>query len=161
MLRAARKKESLAKRAKVLAVVDDMKGKGEPITFLGVAKAAQVSNWLVYAEGVGEHIEAARKAQTTGRARERKTGAAASPASVATDLELARAELRALREERDQLKAAVQRGLGQRVGRAGHAELVSRINELTAANQALADKLTAPRPTRTACGPRSPRPRTT
>ncbi|MFI6697481.1 DUF6262 family protein [Streptomyces sp. NPDC050509] len=142
VLREARKKDSLAKRAKVLAVVDDMKAKGEPITFLGVAKAARVSNWLVYAEGVREHIEAARKAQTAGKVRQRKTGAVASPASMATDLELARAELRALREERDRLKAAVQRGLGQQVGQAGHAELVARINELTATNQALADKLT-------------------
>jgi hypothetical protein len=61
---------------------------------------------------------------------------------MAPDLELACAELRSLREQRDRLKAAVQRGLGQQVGRAVHAELVSRINELTAAYQALADALT-------------------
>ncbi|MFD0443921.1 hypothetical protein ACFQ10_17980 [Streptomyces indonesiensis] len=63
VLREARKQDSLAKRTRVLAVVDEMKAKGEPITFLGVAKAAGVSNWLVYAEGVREHIEAARKSQ--------------------------------------------------------------------------------------------------
>ncbi|MFD7288728.1 hypothetical protein [Streptomyces sp. NPDC059863] len=57
-----------------------------------------------------------------------------------TDLELARAELRALREERDRLKAAVQRGLGQQVGQAGHAEPITRINELTAAHQELGIK---------------------
>ncbi|MEV0781012.1 hypothetical protein ACIBLA_17310 [Streptomyces sp. NPDC050433] len=45
MLREARKKNSLAKRARVLAVADDMKTKGEPITFPGLAKAARVSNW--------------------------------------------------------------------------------------------------------------------
>jgi hypothetical protein len=49
--------------------VDEMKSRGDPITFLGVAKAARVSNWLVYAEGVREHIEAARKSQTTTKAR--------------------------------------------------------------------------------------------
>jgi chromosome segregation ATPase len=47
-----------------------------------------------------------------------------------------------VREVRDRLKAKVQRGLGQQVGQAGHAELVTRINELTAANQELAHKLT-------------------
>ncbi|MGW6769667.1 hypothetical protein ACWGBX_04530 [Streptomyces sp. NPDC055037] len=84
--------------------------------------------------------EAARKAQTGGKVRERKTGTVASPAGTATDLELARAELRALREERDRLKATVQRGLGQQVGQAGNAELITRINELTAANQELGIK---------------------
>jgi len=38
-----------------------MKAEDEPITLLGVAKSAGVSNWLVYAEGVREHIEAARR----------------------------------------------------------------------------------------------------
>ena len=36
--------------------------------------------------------------------------------------------------------AAVQRGLGQQVGQARHAELLARINELTAAHQELAGK---------------------
>jgi hypothetical protein len=136
-LHEARKRDNVAKRARVLSVVDDMKAAGEPITYLGVARAAGVSNWLVYAAGVREHIEAARTAQAGVKTREPKAGAAASPASRATDLELARAELRALREERDRLKAAVQRSLGQQVDQAGHAELVTRINELTAANREL------------------------
>ncbi|GAA0930910.1 MULTISPECIES: DUF6262 family protein [Streptomyces violaceusniger group] len=141
VLREARKQDSLAKRTRVLAVVDEMKAKGEPITFLGVAKAAGVSNWLVYAEGVREHIEAARKSQAGKEKLERKAGAAASAASIATDLELARSELRTLREERDRLKAAVQRSLGQQVGQTTQTELVARIDELTTANQNLASKL--------------------
>jgi len=63
-LREARKRDSLAKRTRVFQVVDDLKATGEPITFLGVAKAARVSNWLVYAEGVREHIDAAPRAST-------------------------------------------------------------------------------------------------
>lgn len=64
------------------------------------------------------------------------------PAEVAgLDLNCLEFDNRALREERDRLKAAVQRGLGQQVGQASPAELVSRIDELTAANQELADKL--------------------
>jgi hypothetical protein len=46
--------------------------KGQPITFLGVAGAAGVSNWLVYAKGVREHIETARKGQQGLRRRERE-----------------------------------------------------------------------------------------
>jgi len=38
-----------------------MKAEDDPITLLGAAKSAGVSNWLVYAEGVREHIEAARR----------------------------------------------------------------------------------------------------
>ena len=103
-------------------------------TFLGVAEAAQVSNWLVYAEGVREHIEAARKSQTSGKARERKRGAAASPASMATDLELARAgTLNSSPASTNSLRPT----------------------------RHLPTSWPAPKPTGTACGPRSPRPRTT
>lgn len=141
VLRESRQRDSLAKRARVLAVLDDLKTKGEPITFLGIAKAAGVSNWLVYAEGMREHIEAARKNQAGTEARERKSGATASAASLTTDLALARTELRALRDDRNRLKNAIQRGLGQQVTQASHAELIARINELTAANQKLAGEL--------------------
>jgi hypothetical protein len=129
VLREARKKDSLAKRSRVLAVIDDMKARDEPVTFLGVARAARVSNWLVYAEGVREHIEAARKGQATRTAREQRAG---TTASLATDLELTRAELRRTRDERDRLKAKVQRGLGHQVTQAGTTELAARVKDLTA-----------------------------
>lgn len=131
VLREARKRDSLAKRTRVLAVVDDMKARGEPITFLGVARTAGVSNWLVYATGVREHIETARKTQQATKRRQRESGATASAASLAVDLELTRAELKRTREERDRLKAKVQRGLGQQVEQADSAELVAHIQSLT------------------------------
>lgn len=131
ILREARKKDSLAKRSRVLAVIDEMKATGEPVTFLGVARAARVSNWLVYAEGVREHVEAARKGQSGRKAREQRAGTTASPASLATDLEITRAELRRTRDERNRLKAKVQRGLGHQVTQAGTAELATRIKDLT------------------------------
>lgn len=130
VLREARERDSLAKRARVLAVVDELKASGEPITFLGVARAAGVSNWLVYAKGVREHIEAARTSQHAVQRRNRQSGASASAAGLAVDLELARGELRHLRQERDRLKAKVQRGLGQQVEQAGNVELEQRIREL-------------------------------
>jgi chromosome segregation ATPase len=131
VLREARKKDSLAKRGRVLVVLDEMTARNEPITFLGIARAAQVSNWLVYAEGVREHIEAARKGQASRTAREQRSGTTASTASLATDLELTRADLRRTRDERDRLKAKVQRGLGHQVTQAGTTELATRIKDLT------------------------------
>lgn len=131
VLREARKKDSLAKRTRVLAVIDEMKARDEPITFLGVARAARVSNWLVYADGVREHVEAARKGQAGRQARSQRAGTTASAASLATDLEITRAELRRTRDERDRLKAKVQRGLGHQVTQAGTAELANRIRDLT------------------------------
>jgi chromosome segregation ATPase len=132
VLREARKKDSLAKRSRVLAVIDEMKARDEPVTFLGVARAARVSNWLVYADGVREHVEAARKGQAGQKARAQQAGTTASAAGLATDLEITRAELRRTRDERDRLKAKVQRGLGHQVAQAGTTELAARIRDLTA-----------------------------
>jgi outer membrane murein-binding lipoprotein Lpp len=137
VLRESRQKDSQAKRAKVLAVLDTMKASGETITFLGVARAAEVSNWLVYAEGVREHIEAAMKGQGKAERRTRQAGANASAASLATDLALVREENKALREERDTLKKAVQRSLGAQLDQAGTKELTARVNELLAAVERL------------------------
>ncbi|WP_330296077.1 DUF6262 family protein [Streptomyces sp. NBC_00503] len=133
----SRQRDSREKRAKVLAVVDTMKADGDPITFLAVAKRAGVSNWLVYAEGVREHIEAARGGQAKAGARKRKEGSATSAASLATDLEFARAQVRALTEERDRLRAAMQRNLGEQVNVLASKDLVARVQELTVANQQL------------------------
>jgi len=141
VLREARRKDSLDKRTKVLAVVDQMVAQSEPVTFAAVAKAAGVSTWLVYAEGVREHIEAARKGQSASGRRSRQAGASASAASLATDLELAREELKALRQERDRLKEALRRNLGQQVEGRTSQDLISRVQELENANALLAGQL--------------------
>lgn len=133
VLRETRKKDSQSKRAKVLATVDTMKAKGETVTFLAVARTAGVSRWLVYAEGVREHIEAAIKSQAKTDRRTKQAGRNASAASLATDLALVREENKALREERDRLKKAVQRSLGAQLDQAGTKELTERVNELLAA----------------------------
>ncbi len=58
----------------------------------------------------------------TGLGIERQAGTSASAASLTVDLELARAELKRIREERDRLRAKVQRGLGQQVAQSGNIE---------------------------------------
>jgi chromosome segregation ATPase len=142
VLAASRRKDSREKRAKVLAVVDEMTARGETVTFAGVAKTAGVSNWLVYAEGVREHIEAARKKQEGQPRRTARAGQMASAASLQTDLELSRQQVTALRTERDQLKAALQRQLGQQLDQVGTADLVARVDELARQNDELMGETT-------------------
>jgi Family of unknown function (DUF6262) len=144
-LREARRRDSQAKRGKVLAAIDQMKDAGTAITFLAVAREAGVSNWLVYADGVREHIEAAMKGQARTVRRQKAAGSGASSASLATDLELARAEGRALREENARLKRAVQRGLGARLDQEGTKSLEERMGELQTELQRVKDELVAER----------------
>lgn len=137
VLAESRRRDSRAKRAKVLAVVDEMVGRGDAVTFATVARTAGVSNWLVYAEGVREHIESARKKQAGDPRRKARAGLSASMASLQTDLELSKQQMTALRAERDQLKAALQRQLGQQLDQVGAADLVARVDELIRQNNAL------------------------
>ncbi|MEV0535485.1 DUF6262 family protein [Kitasatospora sp. NPDC050463] len=130
VLRESRARDSRTKRAKVLTAVDQMRERGDTITFASVARTAGVSSWLVYAEGVREHVEAAMKGQAKGARRTRQAGAGASAASLATDLALAREENKVLREENQRLTGAVRRGLGAQLDQSGTKELSERIEEL-------------------------------
>ncbi|WP_406222984.1 hypothetical protein [Streptomyces decoyicus] len=85
---------------------------GDRITFAAVARAANVSTWLTYADGVRENIESAIHQQRSTRPQPATT-AQASPAGIRADLALAREEIRRLRAERDQLQQTVRRHLGQ------------------------------------------------
>ena len=62
-LKAARAKDSELKRRRTLAALEALEASGASITFTAVAKAAGVSTWLVYADGIREHIDAARHRQ--------------------------------------------------------------------------------------------------
>ncbi|GAA0968723.1 hypothetical protein GCM10009555_014580 [Acrocarpospora macrocephala] len=138
VLREVRRTDSQVKRGKVLATLEELKSCGEPITFRAVAAAARVSTSLVYSPGVREHIETAIAGQAKAARRATATGTSASAASLACDLELARAQIKQLRAERDKLKAAVQRGLGTALASAGSRELTARIDELLAQVERLA-----------------------
>lgn len=161
VLRESRQRDSLAKRARVLAVLDDLKTKGEPITFLGIAKAAGVSNWLVYAEGMREHIEAARKNQAGTEARERKSGATASAASLTTDLALARTELRALRDDRNASKTRFNGDSGNKSPRPATPNSSPGSTNSPQPTRSSPANSPALKQTETACRSHSPRPRTT
>lgn len=139
LLREARRRDSLTKRQRVLAELERMVREREPVTFAAVARAAGVSTWLAYAEGVREHIDAAQKRQAAQPVRDQRAGLSASAASLRTDLELARQEITSLRAERDTLRAGLRTQLGRQLDQLTHRELVTRIDELTRHNQRLAD----------------------
>ncbi|MDP4505307.1 DUF6262 family protein [Nonomuraea turcica] len=138
-LRALRRTDSQVKRGRVMAVLEELKASGEPITFRGVARAAGVSHTLVYTEGVREHVERAIAGQAKAARRTAVAGGSASAASLACDLELARAQIKELRAERDTLKAAVQRGLGAALETAGTRELRRERESLAAQARAARD----------------------
>jgi chromosome segregation ATPase len=140
ILRQARQRDSLVKRQRVLTTLEQMARNKEPITFAAVARAASVSTWLVYAEGIREHIEATRQRQANQRVPDQRAGLSPSAASLHTDLQLARHEIKQLRADRDKLRQNLQKQLGRQLDAFTHGELIARIEELTQHNQRLTDQ---------------------
>lgn len=148
-LRAARAKDSRDKRARVLAAIHALEAAGTPITAATVAASADVSTWLVYAEGAREHLDAARRRQAEpGTApvhqpdtQASETHALVGPTSLRTDLALAREQIRRLRTERDQLRARLRLQLGAEIDGPERAELITRVAQLeTSARQLAAER---------------------
>jgi Family of unknown function (DUF6262) len=119
VLREYRRRDSAAKRQRVRDTLAQILRRGDPVTFAAVARAAGVSTWLVYADGVREHIERVITRQGAQPAAAQRTGQAASEASLRTDLELARAQIRQLRAERDELRDQVRTDLGHQLEHLG------------------------------------------
>jgi len=141
-LRAARTKDSQLKRRRALDAVHALESTDAPITAAAVAAAAGVSTWLVYADGIREHIEAARRRQAertqTPEAVPTLDRPRATPDSLRTDLAVARQEIRRLRAERDQLRARLRLHLGAEIEGPDRAELITRVATLETANRQLA-----------------------
>ena len=139
----ARAKDSHDKRQRALAAIQALEAAGTPVTATAAATAAGVSTWLVYADGVREQLQAARRRQA-----EREPGAstAAPPgrgepvtqASLRTDLAVAREEIRRLRAERDKLRARLRLRLGAEIEGPDRADLIARAASLEAASRQLA-----------------------
>ncbi len=148
---AARAKASHDKRQRALAAVRDLEAAGTPVTATAVATTAGVSTWLVYADGVRDHLEAAQRRQAD---REPGPSTAAPPgrgepvsqASLRTSLAVARDEIRRLRDERDKLRARLRLQLGAEIEGPDRAELIARVASL----QATSRQLTAERDARAA-----------
>lgn len=131
VLAASRRETSVRKRQAVLETLQAMAGESTPISFAAVARRSGVSTWLVYAEGVREHVQAAIARQAHEPTAALHDGRAASPASLKTDLAMARTEVAALRGERDRLRDALRANLGQQLDQVSNRHLTERITELT------------------------------
>jgi hypothetical protein len=138
---AARAKASQDKRHRALAAVRALEAAGTPVTASAVATAAGVSTWLVYADGVREHVQAARRRQEQrgpGPAAPPPHGEPVSQASLRTDLAVARDEIRRLRAERDKLRARLRLQLGAEIEGPDRAALIARVASLEAASRQFA-----------------------
>ncbi|WP_328565100.1 DUF6262 family protein [Streptomyces coelicoflavus] len=135
----ARRRDSLDKRQRALAALTTLEQQGKKITHAAVARTAGVSTWLTYTEGIREHIEAAQQRQQPSGSRPVDTR---SPnTTLRTELELARQEVRNLREEKERMRKAIRQQLGQQLDAFGTKDLTERIDQLTRGNQRLQDTL--------------------
>jgi cell division protein FtsB len=139
-LHAARQRDSHTKRTHVRVTIESMLLAGDPVTFTSVARTARVSTWLVYADGVREHIESAIQQQRS-QPDDRRPDDPASIASLRTDLALARNEIARLRADNDKLRRNAQRLLGQQLDQHDNGELLARVDSLVAENRGLTEKL--------------------
>jgi len=132
---AARRADSQTKRAAVLAAIDQLAREAAPITVASVARRAKVSTWLVYTPELKAAVAAAQARRTDEPAR------APTPAGVATDLALARAEITRLRAERDRQSHQLRLALGARLDQLNKTDLAERVDELTRYNRQLSAEL--------------------
>jgi hypothetical protein len=148
-LRAARAKDSADKRRRTREAIAALQAAGTPITATTVANAAGVSTWLVYTDGLREHLDAARRRQAdqtpTASAAPGSTPAPVTPASLRTDLALARDEIRRLRGECDKLRHRLRLQLGAEIEGPDRAKLIARVADL----ESLTRQLLAERDART------------
>ena len=140
-LKAARAKDSQRKRQRTLAALQTLETTGAPITFTAVAKAAGVSTWLVYADGIREHIDAARHRQSNHHRRtDTPTASSTQPATLASlraDLAIAREQIKTLRTERDKLQQRLRLQLGAELEAPDRAHLTARVADLETVNRQL------------------------
>ena len=134
-LRAARAKDSHDKRQRALTAIQALEAAGTPITAAAVAQAAGISTWLLYTDGVREHLDGARHRQAQASSRPSGTDTPSeqtplTPASLRTDLALARAEIRRLRTEHDKLRHRLRLQLGAEIDGPDRAELITRVTDL-------------------------------
>ena len=120
-----------------------METDGQPITAAAVAAAAGVSTWLVYADGIREHLDAARARQRQAIdddppvAAGTRTGhqPPVTAAGLRTDLAVARHEIHRLRTDLDKLRGRLRLQLGAEIEQPDRGELIARVAALETANR--------------------------
>src|ERR1700687_5604531 len=128
----AKRADSRRKHDRAAAAVKRLLESGSRISYARVAREANVSTWLVYNSAeLKTSIQSAIDHQNReGLQTAPPPPAAASNASLLTDLTLARAEIKSLRHERDTLRKRIERVLGDEIREIDRSQLVERITEL-------------------------------
>jgi aryl carrier-like protein len=132
-LHEAKRADSRRKHDRATATVKRLVDSGSRVSFARVAREANISTWLVYnsAELKATIQDAIDQQNTQGLTQApARPAAAASNASLMTDLALARAEIKSLKQERDTLRKRIERVLGDEVREVDRSQLVERITEL-------------------------------
>jgi chromosome segregation ATPase len=132
-LHQAKRADSRRKHDRATAVVKRLLDSGSRVSFARVAREANISTWLVYnSTELKTAIQKAidqQNAQGLTQAPARPA-AAASNTSLMTDLALARAEIKSVKQERDAIRKRIERVLGDEVREVDRGQLVERITEL-------------------------------
>jgi hypothetical protein len=97
-----------------------METAGQPITAAAVAAAAGVSTWLVYADGIREHLDAARHRQAADGDPPAAVGTYTGGQPVGTtglrtDFAVDRHEIHRLRTDLDKLRGRLRLQLGAEI----------------------------------------------
>ena len=132
-LHEAKRADSRRKHDRTIATVKRLVDSGSRVSFARVAREANVSTWLVYnSTELKTTIQSAIDHQNKEGLKEApaRPAAAASNASLLTDLALARAEIKSLKHERDTLRKRIERVLGDEIREVDRGQLVERIAEL-------------------------------
>ena len=137
----ARRRDSLDKRGRVLTALTAFEHEGRKITHTALARTAGVSTWLTYTPGLREHIEAAQRRQQGPPPTSEHDARLTQPATLRTELELARQEIHEPRQAKDRLQQALRYQLGQQLDDLTTPDLSARVEELTRRNQELLDQL--------------------
>ncbi|MDH6107787.1 FtsZ-binding cell division protein ZapB [Kitasatospora sp. MAP12-15] len=139
----ARARISADKRQRALDAITTLERDNHPVTHTTVARTARVSTWLTYTDPIRPHIQAAQHRQAA-RAIPTQPATTPAPSTTAaprTELELARQEIKQLRQDRDQARTAVRHQLGRQLDALSTHDLTARVDELTHHNHQLADQL--------------------
>jgi aryl carrier-like protein len=132
-LHEAKRADSRRKHDRAIATVKRLVDSGSRVSFARVAREANISTWLVYnSADLKTTIQTAIDHQNTEGLTQTpaRPATAASNASIMTDLALARAEIKSLKQERDTLRKRIERVLGDEIREVDRGQLVERINEL-------------------------------
>lgn len=127
----ARKRDSEAKRKRALDAVHEMLDSGQRIGFTSVARQAHVSTWLLYSVPELKHaVERAINIQARQPVPLNAPKHSLPESIAATELALARSEIKELRAANEKLTTRLRTTLGAELDSVDRQDLIDRVHEL-------------------------------